>query len=252
MPDATDSAGIPWAGRHFEPEPSSDDDGAAPEALLAAIHEFQDGRCGEADVVDALRDARLLIPLVAELGEEGRTEAGLKLDKTQELSIVTVAGPDDRTVLPAFTSVEAMKAWNADARPIPVPAIRAALAAVSENTDLIVLDPTCDTEFAIRRPAVWAIAQQQPWLPSYLDPEVFQAFVDAAEPEPSVLSVHLSSGDPTARLVRAELIVHLSLASGLDRPALDALLSRLQERWSHSELIAARVDSLTVRITSAN
>ena len=253
MPDATDSAGIPWAGRHFEPSASSDDDGSAPEALLAAIHGFQLGELGEADVIDALRDARLLIPLVAELGEEGQTEAGLKLDKTQELSIVTVEGPDGRTVLPAFSSVDAMKHWQPSARPIPVPAVRVALAAVSEHTDLIVLDATTDTEFAIRRPAVWALAQQQSWTPSYRDTEVFKAFVDAAEAEPSVLSVHLTAGDARARLAGPELIVHLSLASGLDQPALDALLARLQERWAHSELIAARVDSLGLMLTkSAN
>ncbi|TAL43957.1 MAG: SseB family protein [Salinibacterium sp.] len=249
MPDATDSAGIPWAGRHFEPSASSDDDGSAPEALVAAIHAFLNGEGGEADVVDALRDARLLIPLVAELGEEGQSDAGLKLDKTQELSIVTVEGPDGRTVLPAFSSVEAMKHWQASARPIPLPAVRFALAAVSEHTDLIVLDATTDAEFAIRRPAVWALAQKQPWTPSYRDPEIFTAFVDAASPEPSVLSVHLTAGDPRARLAGPELIVHLSLASGLDQPALDALLARLQVRWAHSELIAARVDSLGVKLS---
>ena len=48
-------------------------------------------------------------------------------------------------------------------------AVRAALAASSEDTDLIVLDPTSDTEFVIRRPAVWAVARDfggawHPWI----------------------------------------------------------------------------------------
>jgi hypothetical protein len=252
----SDSAGVPWQGRHFEHTGSSDDDGAAPEKLIEAIRRFQAGELGEADVVDALRDSRLLVPLVAHLGadgvdEHGAVRAGPRVDKTQELSIVTVAGPDGRTVLPAFTSVAAMGAWNPSARPIPVAAPRVALAAASENTDLVVLDPKGPTEYAVRRPALWAIAQSQPWLPSYLDPGVLDAFMDAAAPEPTVTTVQLAPGDPHSRLAGPELIVQLSLAAGLDRAALDAVVARMRERWAASPLIATRVDSLKVRLVSA-
>ncbi len=243
----TDSAGVPWQGRHFEHNTSADDDGSAPELLMAAIERFRAHELGEADVVDALRDARLLIPLVAELGAEGLTPDGH--DKSQELSIVTVAGPDGRTVLPAFTSVAAMTAWNPAARPVPVAAPRVALAAASENTDLIVIDPTSESEFAVRRPAVWAIARSEPWVPSYLDARVLDAFMDAAAAEPSVLAVLLAPGDPDARLAGPELVVQLTLATGLDRASLDGLLARLQKRWAGSELIAERVDSLSVKLS---
>jgi hypothetical protein len=243
----TDSAGVPWKGRHFEHNTSADDDGSAPELLMAAIRGFRARELGEAAVVDALRDARLLIPLVAELGAEGRTSEGH--DKSQELSIVTVEGPDGRTVLPAFTSVAAMTTWNPAARPVPVAATRVALAAASESTDVIVLDPTSDSEFAIRRPAVWAIARSEPWVPSYLDPRVLDAFMDAAAAEPSVIAVFLAPGDPDARLAGPELVVQLRLAAGLDRMSLDGMLARLQERWAESEVIADRVDSLSVKLS---
>ena len=242
----TDSAGVPWKGRHFEHTTSSNDDGSAPELLMDAIRRFRARELGEAGVVEAVRDARLLIPLVAELGADGFSAEGH--DKSQELSIVSVEGPDGRTVLPAFTSVAAMTAWNPDARPVPVAAPRVALAAVSENTDLIVLDPTTPSEFAIRRPAVWALAQSGPWLPSYLDPEVLNAFLDATALEPTILAVLLAPGDPDARLAGPELVVQLNLQPGLDRASLDALLARLQQRWAASDLIAARVDSLTVKL----
>lgn len=245
----SDSAGIPWQGRHFEHTENSDDDGSAPEKLVEAIRRFQTGELGEADVVDALRDSRLLVPLVAHLGADGLNEHGA--EKTQELSIVTLAGPDGRSVLPAFTSVAAMGAWNPSARPIPVAAPRVALAAASENTDLVVLDPKSPTEFAVRRPALWAIAQSQPWLPSYLDPEILDAFMDAAAPEPAVTTVQLAPGDPHARLAGPELIVQLSLAAGLDRAALDTVVARMRERWASSTIVATRVDSLTVRLVSA-
>lgn len=243
-----DSAGVPWEGRHFEQNASADDDGSAPEKLIEAIRRFRERELGEAEVLDAIRESRLLIPLVAELGESGTNAHGHLVDKSQELSIVTVAGPDGRTVLPAFTSVDAMRAWNPLARPVPAAAPRVGLAAASESTDLVVLDPTSDTEFVLRRPAVWALAQALPWTPSYLDTEVLQTFLDAAAPEPEVLAVYLAPGDPTARLVGPELVVQLALADGLDRPTLDALLARLQARWSVSELIAERVDSLKVQL----
>jgi hypothetical protein len=245
---AADSAGVPWEGRSFEHNSHTDDDGSAPERLIEALRRFRSRELGESDVVDALRESRLLIPLVAHLGEAGHNEHGQLVDKSQELSIVTVAGPDGRTVLPVFTSVAAMSAWNPRARPVPADAVRVALAAASEQTDLVVLDPTSVTEFVLRRPALWAIAQSQRWIPSYLDEAVLSEFIAAAEPETAVVAVQLAPGDPDARLAGAELLVHLSLVDGLDRDALDALLARLQHRWSASEIIATRVDSLRVQL----
>jgi hypothetical protein len=247
---AADSAGVPWEGRSFEHNSHSDDDGSAPERLIEALRRFRSHELGEAEVVAALRDSRLLIPLVAVLGEAGTNEHGVRIDKSQELSIVTVAGPDGRTVLPVFTSVAAMAAWNPRARPVPADAVRVALAAASEQTDLVVLDPTSATEFVLRRPALWAIAQAKSWIPSYLDDEVLSEFLASAEPEDSVVAVQLAPGDPEARLAGAELLVHLSLVDGLTRSALDALLSRLQDRWAASDLIAGRVDSLRVQLAA--
>lgn len=246
----SDSAGVPWEGRHFESNPSRDDDGSAPEKLIEAIRRFRAGELGEADVVDAVRESRLLVALVAELGDVGVSALGHTVDKSQELSIVTVAGPDGRNVLPAFSSVTAMSAWNPDARPVPVAGARVALAAASESTELVVIDPTSDTEYALRRPALWAIAQSEPWTPCYLDTEVLEAFMAAASPEPSVLAVTLAPGDPAARLAGPELVVRLALEQGLDRVALDAVVVRMQARWAASELIVERVDSLKVQLLS--
>src|SRR5690554_3027982 len=80
---ATDSAGVPWAGRRFEANASADDDGSAPAGLLDAIVRFRAGEAGQAEVVDALRSARLLVPLVAELGDAGHGEHGHLVDKSQ-------------------------------------------------------------------------------------------------------------------------------------------------------------------------
>lgn len=249
-PHLSDSAGRPWKGRHFESHGSETDDGRAPEVLLAALEGFRAGTVAATEVLAALRDARLLVPLVAHAGEEGWTDEGLRVDKTQELSLVTVEGPDGRTVLPAFTSVEALTAWNAKARPIPVAARRAALAAAAESTELIVLDPGSPTEFLLRRPMVWALAQDVAWQPPHESADVLSAFTLSVADEPAVAGIRLVAGDPGSRQRGPELLVVLALAPGLDQAALADLVARLQARWSAHPMIADRVDSVGVRLTA--
>lgn len=244
----SDSAGQPWAGRTFEHNAASDDDGSAPPLLIEALRRFRAREVGESDVVDAIRASRLLIPLVAHLGEAGVNDHGHTVDKSQELAIVTVAGPDGRTVLPVFTSVDAMRTWNPSARPVPADGVRVAVAAASEQTDVVIVDPTSETEFAIRRPALWAIAQEQEWTPSHHDPVVLEAFVQAAAGESAVAAVQLEAGDPDARLAGPELVLRLELAPGLDADQLAALMARLQQRWAASAVIAERVDSMRVQL----
>ncbi|WP_144715746.1 SseB family protein [Curtobacterium pusillum] len=249
---AADSAGFSWAGRTFEQHDTTfdDDDGLADPAVVAAITALADGGSQRA-VVEALRTARLLIPLVAEAGDVGHTDDGKLVDKTQELSIVTVAGPDGRSVMPAFTSVEAMRSWDADARPVPVESRRVAMAAASEETQLVVLDPTAPTEFVLRRPAVWAIGQDLPWVPCFEDPEVAQAFADSVAGERAVARVELAPGDPLGRFAGAELTVGLALHPGLDQEQVKALVGRLQQRWTADAVIAERVDSMRVALRPA-
>jgi hypothetical protein len=250
-----DSAGVPWEGRSFQPNPHAGDDGSADPALLAALTPLPDGPRDAVAVVEAYRSARVLIPLVAEKGTgEGEDGApvigahGLEVDKTQELSIVTVAAPDGRRVLPVFSSVGAMGRWDAAARPIPVEGVRTALAAVDDDSDLIVIDPGSETEFVLRRPAVWAIAQNQAWEPSHTSAEVFAGLTESIGGELAVLDVEVAAGDPDGRLRGPELIVVLRLVDGLDQAQLDAVLQRLARRWAADPRIAVLVDSLTVKL----
>jgi hypothetical protein len=252
-----DSAGQPWAGRHFEPNPAAGDDGSADPALLAALTAFAAGEGDPSAVVEAMRSARLLVPLVAQLGEAGENEHGVVVDKTQELAIVTVAGPDGRTVLPAFTSVDSMRAWNPLARPIPVEGVRVAAAALSEpaapgvGAVLVVIDPVSPTEFALRRPALTALASGESWVPAWVDDAVVAAIADPLNDERAVTEVALLPGDPRARLAGPELEVRVSVIPGLDEVALTELIARIQQAWAASSVIATRVDSLSLRIVAA-
>lgn len=246
-----DSAGQPWAGRSFTPNPAAADDGSADPALRAALNGFRAGTATPEQVVEAFRAARLLVPLLAHAGDVGTTADGHLVDKTQELSIVTVAGPDGRTVLPVFTSVETLAAWDPLARPVPAAGPRVALAAASEETQLIVIDPASPTEFALRRPAVFALATAQQWTPCYRDPGVQAAFEAAASAEPAVTGIALSNGDPAQRLLAEELVVSVSLRAGLSQDELHALIQRLSARWAESPEIAAAVDSMALRLVRA-
>ncbi len=250
MPEPhADSAGIPFAGRRFPEAPASSDDGSAPERVIEAIRRLRTGELGIQDVVAALHGERLLVPLVAVAGDHGIGPHGQTVDKTQELSIVTVEGPDGRVVLPAFTSVDAMRSWKPDARPIPIQASRVALAAAAEGTPLIVVDPGSDTQTVVRRPAFRALAMGESWTPAFEDAAVAEAFGASVVDEPAVVGVGLAPGDPGARLAGAEVIVVLRLAPGVAESERQGVLARLQERWAADELIAERVDSLAVRLS---
>ena len=245
-----DSAGQPWAGREFQSNPSVNDDGSAPAELIAAIDGFRAGALSEVDVIDTVRRVRFLIPLLARVEEPPAADSQSAAETSSEFSIVLVSAPDGRRVLPVFSSVGTMAHWNPAARPFPASGPRVALAAASEQTDLVVIDPGSRTEFAVRRPALWAIAKEHPWTPSFRDQVVLEEFLRLSAREDAVIALQLAPADPNARLTGPELLVQLTLSPGLDREALDALLARLQERWATSEVIAERVDSLALKLAT--
>ena len=247
-----DSAGVPWEGRSFEANPFSNDDGSADPALIAALAEFRANPADPRGVFSAFAASRLLIPLLADLGESGEGAHGQTVDKSADLSIVTVQTPDGQTGLPVFSSVDSMARWNKTARPVPSDAIRVALAAASEGNTRIVLDPGSETEFVFRRPAIKAMALQQEWVPSFLNQDVGQAFAEPLdESEPSVLAIYLEAGDPTSRLEGAELQITLKLIAGLNQEDVQSLIGRLSDAWAASELIAESVDSMQLRLIAA-
>ena len=208
-PGSADSAGRPWAGRSFDHHDTAyaGDDGSAPDGYLDAVRALAAGTAGPAAVVDALRGERLLVPLLAAAGEVGLDAAGRTIDKTQELSIVTVQGPDGAPILPMFSGVTAMQAWNAVARPVPTSVQRAAAAAL-DGPARIVVDPAGDGEFVLTRSMLVALLTDAPWSWGVEDPAVHRAVLDALLAQPAVQAVVLATGDPRCTLAGAELEVH--------------------------------------------
>ena len=88
------------------------------------------------------------------------------VDKEASAGIVALQAPDGRTALPVFTSVATMTRVAPDARPVPSDVARAALSAVTEGWEVLVVEPGGPTAVLVLRPAVWALAQQRPWEPA--------------------------------------------------------------------------------------
>ena len=76
-----------------------------------------------AEALVALRTARLLVPVVAVLGEVEDDEHGLAHDKTSDMAAVLMTGrgrPDRAAGVHRHR--DAWQPWNPEARPVPVPA----------------------------------------------------------------------------------------------------------------------------------
>ena len=132
------------------PDPGfAGDDGAGDPALRAALAAYAVEPGRQIDVLLALQAARLLVPVVAVLGEVEVDETGLAHDKTSDMATALLTGRDGRKALLAFTGLDTLAAWRADARPVPVPAAVAARSAMQEGASALVLDVAGPTTYAV-------------------------------------------------------------------------------------------------------
>lgn len=246
----TDSAGTPWEGRSFEQNSFADDDGKAPAELVAVMTGFRNGEAGIEQVVDQIRISRLLVPLIAQLGESEIGAHGKKVDKSAELSIVTVRSPDDQDSLVAFSSVDAMSRWNPSARPVPTDAIRLCLAAASQMSTRVVLDPGSETEFVLRRPAIARIAQSLPWVSPDKNPAVLEVIEESISGEKLVVGFEAKTADPFSVLKGPELEIWITLEPGLEPLVVRDVIERISSFWSKSEDFATFVDSVAIKLRS--
>ncbi len=132
------------------PDPGfAGDDGSADPALTATLTAWSAGAAPYADALRALQAARLLVPVVAVLGEVEYDEAGLAHDKTSDMATVLLQGADGRLALLAFTGTAELTRWNPDGRPVPVTAPVAARAALQDGAAALVVDVAGPTRFVV-------------------------------------------------------------------------------------------------------
>ena len=163
--------------------------------------------------------------------------------------------------MPAFTSAEALAAWHPDARPVAVYAARAALSAVAEGAELLVLDPGSEShslsagrpsgrwpsstvaallrgsgtgrpmgrqQRRSRRSAVSSSCRAGEWLPA--QPHGAVVAGGGAGPELKWCSTSTTAWTPRS----------------------PGLVSGLQAEWSRNVLFGERVDSLEVKLRRAH
>jgi hypothetical protein len=118
----------------------ADDDGAADASVTGVLAAHAAGRTTSGEVLAVLQDARLLVPVVAVLGEVEVDEHGLAHDKSSDMAAVLVQAADGSKGLLAFTSTAAMARWDPEARPVPVPAATAATAAIQDGAEALLVD----------------------------------------------------------------------------------------------------------------
>ena len=82
------------------------------------------------EVGAVLVNARLLVPVVAMPSDDGDAEMAVP-------ALVNEAG---KRALPVFSSYDALRAWRADARPVPMSGARVMAGARAEGYDGVVLD----------------------------------------------------------------------------------------------------------------
>lgn len=270
-----DSANIPWAGRSFEGHDTTfaNDTGETPAEYAAAVAKVRSCAASirdeaallqhgaeellhklaeaHADCLKAIGGIRLLVPLTTDAGDFGITETGATVEKTQELSIVSVQARDGRKVMPVFSNVEHMKAWNPQARPIPIPAPQIVVAAREEGNELIIIDPKNEeTEFGIRSTEFMAVALGSARVPAWARKDLAQYFGEIIEKEKHVLTWEILPADPQARLETAEIDLLLTFSANLDRFELDGAINRIHIACSSHPELMQEVDSLRLRIVS--
>src|SRR5665647_1876848 len=230
---------MPWTGRALTSTGFDGDVGEADVDLTAAFDDPQE----ETVLMRAVAQARLLVPIVA--APSGIDDSGeLMVETSTDMAVVTLTSPDGQRALPVFSSLAALSAWDAAARPSPVTSARAAQAAVSERCDVMLLDLGSGHECVLRPSMVWALAQQREWLPAHIDPFVAQALSRATADEADVIDCVGEGDSGGAGILR----VVLRLRPGLDSAQVQALATRVGEQIATDGEARARIDGLAFTI----
>ena len=143
------------------PDPGfRDDAGSAAPDVVDALRAYD---ASPDDLHDAtlavLQHHRLLVPVVAVLGEVAYDEQGLAHDKTSDMATVLMRGRDGRTALLAFTCTGSLQRWDPGARPVPVEVAKAAAAAVQDGAEALLVDVAGPVTFVVEGEDLRELAQ---------------------------------------------------------------------------------------------
>ena len=218
-----------------------DDHGEADPAVSAALAAYAARTGGELAVLGSLAGSRLLVPVVAVLGDGPGAQstdraahgAGLNQgEKASEMAMPVIVARDGRRALPAFTSAGTLRLWQPAGRPVPAAAAAVWRSAVQESC-AVVIDIAGPVSIVVEgsRLAALAAGNQSPAM--HDDPDVWQlAAATAAEFAPGIrvrLSAPEDGLDLTLELAPPQGAAHAVPAEAA-RQIGDAVAERLAER----------------------
>lgn len=204
----------------------SDDNGDADKTLRHALKAFEEtASAGDAQLVlTLLKDARLLVPVVAELDtiEEG-------VEKDSHMQSVEYVNSDGRRALLAFTGTDSLNAWNPDARPIPRAAHIVAQSVLEGELDALILDLHGPSTCVIEGPMLVRLAisaRHSEYLESAMDAacdsiEELEGVLAAdweTGPEDITIFLEIEDHGPTLGHDIAAILQDPNIAVVLDRP----------------------------------
>lgn len=174
------------------PDPGfAGDTGAADPALVAALRAHAEDPGRLPDVLAALHGARVLAPVVAVLGAEGTGATGLRVDKSADVALPLLVGPDGARAVLVFSDLEALARWDPSARPVPVPGARTAEVARAESAVALLLDPAGPHPATLGERELQALAEGRGAVPAYLDEHLRVALHQALAPVETVAAAWL-------------------------------------------------------------
>lgn len=233
------------------------DDGTVPAPVADVLARRAGGEAGVREVVAALGDQRLLVPLLEVDGDllEG-DDADPCAGSDRAVAAVSIRDPDGSAVGLAFTGMAPLRHWNAAARPMPVSAIRAAAAVLADGGHALLLDAGSPAPVRIRGVALVRLSTGQPWPDPWVDPAVRAAVVAELAPV-------LASGEVGLRLVAAAgtagavgaasaagtavqpgLVLQIRFAEELSAQTIDQRVAAIAERVSRSAALREVFDGV--------
>jgi hypothetical protein len=170
------------------------DTGEADPGVSAALAAFAAREGSEREALTALSGSRLLVPVVAVLGDEDlATGREGRAEKNSEMATPEIVGRDGRRALPAFTSLQSLRRWHSDARPVPVPA-RSVWQSAAGQAQAVIIDIAGPVPLAVEGARLLALAEGAPVPALHEDPDVQTAVAAAAGAQPPGIRVRLGPG----------------------------------------------------------
>ncbi|MFC3998663.1 SseB family protein [Nocardiopsis sediminis] len=182
-----------------------DDDGSADPLVAERLAAYARGAAGDRQVLAALGPSRLLVPVVAVPTEVETGIDGLKRDKHSEVAVPVLTGADGRRGVLAFTSVDSVRRWREDARPVPFTTVDACRAAVDEAADALVVDVAGPVTYAVQGRFLAALAEHGAVPEPKDDPDVLARIYRVTHTEFGIQRVRIHASDRADIGVRLEL-----------------------------------------------